>query len=496
MFSGQFNYDDRHEDRFQRYWLDYPQEGSQTDFRNQWFKDRPNRNYGYSARAEYIHLFGQNYNSTLRPFYEFMQKFTDRDYLLYRLDELGGEWGQDTDTPLGALPSETDYLLDEVADRQNSYRNRYIETEHRTGVDVYWCRTPSEGREWVVSGTLPLRFQRKRTRYTQASIENGLQSRSAIFFEPSLNLQYFWSGQRRNIRFHYDVSSMSPNPVNLFDVEDSSDPLNISRGNPGLGNLHTHNLQLIYESRNTTSQHFMGAFVRYRITQNAIAYGSTYDRETGVRVTRPENVDGNYRLDGDFTYSLPLDKAKRLLLGTQTNVNFQNSVDLARVADAPASSRSTVQTLQLGETLKLDYRMGKVKLGAKAGGTWTRAGGSRQDFSTVNAGDFNYGVTAQLELPWDMQLYTDLTQYSRRGYDDSGMNTDDLVWNARLSKRLMKGRLTLMLDGFDILQNLSNITRSLDAQGRVETWRNVIPRYVMLHAVYRFSVQPKKKPGE
>ena len=41
------------------------------------------------------------------------------------------------------------------------------------------------------------------------------------------------------------------------------------------------------------------------------------------------------------------------------------------------------------------------------------------------------------------QNATDLKQYSRRGYGDKSMNTDDLVWNASLARSFCKGRLTL-----------------------------------------------------
>ena len=116
----------------------------------------------------------------------------------------------------------------------------------------------------------------------------------------------------------------------------------------------------------------------------------------------------------------------------------------------------------------------------------------RDDFNTINAFDFNYGMTGQIELPLDMQFSTDITMFSRRGYQDKQMNTDKLVWNARLSKRLFHGNLILMADGFDILRNLSNVQRILNAQGRTETFYNVVPRYVMFHAIYRFNSGPKK----
>lgn len=57
----------------------------------------------------------------------------------------------------------------------------------------------------------------------------------------------------------------------------------------------------------------------------------------------------------------------------------------------------------------------------------------------------------------------------------------------------MHGNIIFILDGFDILGNLSNVRRTPNAQGRTETYYNVIPRYAMLHAVYRLNIQPKKK---
>ena len=76
------------------------------------------------------------------------------------------------------------------------------------------------------------------------------------------------------------------------------------------------------------------------------------------------------------------------------------------------------------------------------------------------------------------------------------MNTNELVWNAHLAKRLFKGKLTIMFDGFDLLSKLSNVQRTYNAQGCTETFYNVIPSYGILHAIYRFNKQPKKRSEE
>jgi hypothetical protein len=102
-------------------------------------------------------------------------------------------------------------------------------------------------------------------------------------------------------------------------------------------------------------------------------------------------------------------------------------------------------------------------------------------------------MNAIVHLPWKFDLTTDLTLYGRTGYADASLNTADVVWNARLARALFKGKWVVMLDGFDILGQLSNVTRTINAQGRTETYTNVLPRYGLLHVIYKFQKNPKNK---
>jgi len=105
----------------------------------------------------------------------------------------------------------------------------------------------------------------------------------------------------------------------------------------------------------------------------------------------------------------------------------------------------------------------------------------------------NYGLTAQCNLPYKWQVNTDLTMYTRRGYNEASMNTDDLVWNIRISRPFFKNRILLTMDGFDVFGQISNVTRTLNAQARVETYTNVIPSYFLCHLTYRLNISPKKR---
>ena len=50
-----------------------------------------------------------------------------------------------------------------------------------------------------------------------------------------------------------------------------------------------------------------------------------------------------------------------------------------------------------------------------------------------------------------------------------------------------------MLDGFDLLHKLSNVSYAVSASGRTVTYTNALPRYVMFSVQYRLNIQPKKR---
>ena len=112
---------------------------------------------------------------------------------------------------------------------------------------------------------------------------------------------------------------------------------------------------------------------------------------------------------------------------------------------------------------------------------------------SIDANDFQYGWNATYTIPLlKLTIATDMTMFSRRGYESSVMNTDELIWNAQLTRSFCKGALTAKIQAFDLLQNLSSTRYSVNAQGRTETWNNCIPRYVMCSLAYKFSKKPKK----
>ncbi|MCH5238528.1 MAG: outer membrane beta-barrel protein, partial [Muribaculaceae bacterium] len=101
-----------------------------------------------------------------------------------------------------------------------------------------------------------------------------------------------------------------------------------------------------------------------------------------------------------------------------------------------------------------------------------------------------------IELPWNMQLRTTLNMMCNSGYDVAEINKAQWLWDAMLSKSIMKGNLTFKLSANDILGQQKPYHITVDSQGRYETRTNTISRYVMLSVLYRFNKQPKKSKNQ
>lgn len=486
--NGAINGYDNRRNIFDHYQLDYPSNPLySTDFRNRWSKGRPDRSLNYKIRAAYNYWPAGQW--LIQPSYTFGQIYTHKDNTIYRLERLAG-WGIGTDKPLGMLPSEQEQLTAAI-DGQNSYERREIETWHEVGIfikDDYWAEKTNNYFHFDIK--LPLTMTNNRFDYMRANYDD-VTTRNTILFQPSAKVEYKWHNSKRSVSFNYNMHQSTPDMLDLLNIVDNEDPLNIYHGNPDLKNTTVHTFRFDHSNNSPLKQRTFGAYAAYSITQNAKAMSYVYDRSTGIRNYSPENVNGNYYVYGGINYSMPLDSKKRLTFTTYTFAQLYHGVDLISTETGVSPSRSTVNTYWATETMKLDYRMGQFTFGAKAYCSWNRATSEREGFVPFTVWDFNYGPTVQIELPWNMQFVSDLTLYSRRGYDDPAANTNDVVWNARLSKRILKGGLTFSVDAFDILGQLSNLTQTVNSQGRFETFRDVTPRYVMFHAIYRLNIKPK-----
>ena len=489
--ANRYQYDNRN---YQHYTLRYGEAGDGMDDKRNMYGDNQRWEKNLSAQFDYNHALDFNKTFLFRPKYTYSYNATNGYNHVYRLERFE-EWSPE-DKELGMLPSTRD-SLSQAMDVINSNNSVLRTHKHVPSLELE-RRIYSDASYQYYLLRLPLNIMSESNHIHRGDIDTTVNRLSArLEGSAQYNITQYQQGDslpRREYQWTYNFSNSAPSLSYNIPYVNDANPLSIYiNRNDGLRSTHKHNASFAYKRYHSVRQRNFNTGVNASLVRNAIAHYRAYDKATGVTTSWPTNINGNWQASAYYSMSSALDDAERTTFSHGTTAGYVNSVDYISVVGSTADPKSVVRNVNLRESLGFENKWEQSTVYLKANATYRYATGNREDFTTIHAIDYDYGLTLKSELPWGVNLSTDLTMYSRRGYADESMNTDDLVWNARLSKSILKGNLTFIADGFDLLGQLSNIRYSVNAQGIQETWHNVVPRYAMLHVVYRFNKQPKKK---
>ena len=313
--------------------------------------------------------------------------------------------------------------------------------------------------------------------------------RTVTNFSPTLDFRWRKS-QVSQLRFNYRANTRQPSISDLLDIVDDSNPLAIQRGNPGLKPSFTHNFRLNYNDYFQKHQQSLGAFLNFSMTSNSVSNKTTLiDEKTGKTETKPENINGNWNGNLFLMFSTALDSAAYFNLNTTTNLSYNHNVAYVSVGDIKTSQESVTNSLGIGERLALSYRNEWFEVELNGSVNYNRKRSELQTNNNLDTWQFSYGGMIGITAPWGTALSTNMNMQSRRGYNDSSMNTNELLWNAQISQSFLRGNaLTVSLQFYDILHQQSTISSVLSAIERSDTEYNAITNYAMLHVIYRTNV--------
>ena len=327
---------------------------------------------------------------------------------------------------------------------------------------------------------------------------NGLVSRhiKKNYLRPEAYVSIFWAPPKRIHTFElkYNLNGQQYDMLNLLDHTFDYDPLNLRSGNPDLRQAINNSLNINYNSHELWPAQKMTVFssINWRHNINDVTMSYNYDRSSGVRTYRPVNTNGNHNFNFNLGGNLFFGKGHKWWVFNSTTLNVGRFTDLMSTNGFATMTKNIIHTFEVNESVGLDYDFKGHTIGVRGGISNTHSSSTKEDFTPFNITSFNYGVNFRFALPWSVELSSDLKMYSDRGYESHEMNTNQLVWNARVSKSLMKGSLIVAVDGYDILGNVKSIFYNISEQGRTETWVNSIPSYVMLSLRWNFSKKPRE----
>ena len=350
---------------------------------------------------------------------------------------------------------------------------------------------------------LGVNMQPQRSHFIQQYLGKPVDTvRNVMNISPTLNLRYRYDRQT-NLQVQFRGTMQQPSITQQLDIYDDTNPLSITMGNPGLKPSFTTNLSLNFQKQRKPTyiedslglqipkaqRHWSyttnGSFQR---TTNSIGNIVTYNESTGGRISRPDNFNGNWSANAGASFNIALDTLSRWDVSGSVNGSYRHQVNFVNLNRTAEPDRNVTHTYNVTPSASLGYRSKVVNFSLNGRATYARTENRLQASRNLSTWNFSYGGNTRINFPWGTSLSTDIHMYSKRGYADATLNTNELLWNAQLSHSFLKGKLlTVMLQWYDILSEQSNFSRTVNANGWRDQEVNAITSYAMLHISYRLN---------
>ena len=402
------------------------------------------------------------------------------------------------------LPSQLD-ALEAITDYANSYESRTDNWQNDFTIHLskssYYMHPQVHMKVNYDRWRLELKFPvySNKLHYQRGRLDT--LARQTLFLpEPKFWFRHSWKGALRDFHAHVSFSQHTPLLLDRINFRDDSQPLVVKLGNSDLKSTAVTHLNARYYDGAGRNQGMYYLEASFDYHHRDISQSVAYNPSTGVYTYKPMNVSGAYKAHADFSTDHNIGEKRYWSWHVNAGADWNHAKDHALLEGQTESQVNTINTLTLNSGVNIRYNYKTLNVRVVASIDWRHSEGRMYDFSTLNALDFSYGLEASYTTPalcgkkvGGLTLAADATMFSRRGYGTSEINRNDFVVNASISQSFLSGKLILRLDGFDLLHQLSPTDYVINAQGRTVTTYRSLPHYLMLHAVWHFNKNPKKK---
>jgi len=302
---------------------------------------------------------------------------------------------------------------------------------------------------------------------------------------PNARFQYNFT-RFKNVSIAYNTSTNQPSMSQLQPVPDNSNALNIREGNPDLKQEYMHQAQLQMHLVSPYKNKNLFVFLTTQATQNKIVNYDSINLQTGVRKTKPVNVNGVYNINGNISYSMPV----RLVKG---NVEFSAGVGKNRGKQLTntiggQTVTNTINTISLNPDIRLETNLTeKLNISIGAGLSFYKTKYSLQ--SALNNSYFSqeYSTSLDWEMPKRFFFSTDFT-YSINSNRAAGFNTKIPLWNASISRQMLNfNRGELKFSARDLLNKNVGISRNTSNNYIEDSRVLTLKQFFLLSFTYSLS---------
>lgn len=474
--NGDYNRNENQSESYSQ--IDYYQilaaSGGDSVYHKIQYNDAPQTSHNLGARLSYSEPLG--YKVYLQLSYNIQYRFQDRDRTVRSLfDPLVGMLG-------AGVHNYADWFSFAEPDKEqcNYVENHYMNQDVRVQLRI----NRTKYRMTVGANVRP---QYSRTQYEKGRRHYDID-RSVVNLAPAFNFRYRFSAQEQ-MDVRYNGSTGQPGITDLIpDTLSNANPLNIRLGNAELKPSFTHQINAGYNRSDRERQRSVSLNGNFRTTQNSVSSRTEYNETTGGRVTRPENINGNWNASGHFNFNTAF-ADKRFRINTNTGLNHTNAVGYVYRPASQQTVKNRTGSTNFSESLRGTFRSERFECSLYGSFRYNHSRSTASSAGDLDTWHFGYGASANMNTTWGLYVSTDLSENSRRGYSDAAMNTNRFIWNLQISQRFLRGKkATVAFRWYDILNQRDNVNRSISATQRVDTSDSSIHSYCMLHLSYRFNI--------
>lgn len=317
------------------------------------------------------------------------------------------------------------------------------------------------------------------------NLKDSVIGKSFTNLLPTARVQYNFT-RFKSLVFTYNASTNQPTMAQLQPVPDNSNPLNIWEGNPDLKQEFNHgimaNLQLISPYKNKN----LFVNISARATKNKITNYDSINLQTGVRKTKPVNVNGVYNLNSSVTYNMPIRFLKGSVeLSSNTGYN-QNKQMLNNQSGGLVTN--TIKTTTIGPDIRFEINpTDQLNLTVGAGFNYNKTKYSIQTVPNVDFLVQEYSASADWQLPKRFFISSDFI-YTINSQRVTGFNAKIPIWNVSISKQFLKfNRGEIKFTARDLLNKNIGISRNTGNNYIEDTKQLTLRRFFLLSFTYSLS---------
>ena len=310
-------------------------------------------------------------------------------------------------------------------------------------------------------------------------VKDSLISKTFRNILPNARFQYNFT-RFKSFSLSYNTSTNQPGMSQLQPVPDNSNSLNIREGNPDLKQEFNHTAQVHLTLVSPYKNKNLFMFLTAQATQNKIV---NYDsiNSLGVKRTKPVNVNGVYNINSSISYSMPV----RFLKGT---VEVSSNTGVFKTKQFINTVGNDIRTFSVGPELRLDMNpTEKLNVGVGAGFNYNKTKYSLQSALNTNYLSQEYNASLDWEMPKGFFFATDF-MYTINSQRAAGFNTKVPLWNASISKQMLKfNRGELKLSARDLLNKNVGISRNTNNNYIEDSKVLTLRQFFLLSFTYSLS---------